>query len=187
MSEFTVSKKEQIALIQELTPLLQPLRAKVGISQGELAPILGISRQTYSAIECEKRLMSWNTYMSLLYFYDNNDASREFLRSSAAYPRDILSAFNAGRLPKDASKGQIAGIPDEITEKLDAAALHAVRAVIMAEYARVTGEPDEEILATFASLNVMKPDLAAEAARPVRRIRRKNRRRKAQVQEEPEK
>ena len=178
MSEFIVSKEEQTRLIEALTPLLQPLRAKVGISQGELAPILGVSRQTYSAIECDKRPMSWNTYMSLLFFYDNNDASRDFLRSTDAYPAALLRAFNAGGLPKDAVRARLAGIPDELTEKLDDAALHAVRAVLLGEYARCTGAPDEEVARLFSELSVLRPDASDVPVRPVRRIRRKNRRRK---------
>jgi DNA-binding XRE family transcriptional regulator len=175
MSEFNVSKAAQAKLIAALTPLLQPLRAKVGISQGELAPLLGVSRQTYSAIECEKRPMSWNTYMSLLFFYDNNDGSREFLRASEAYPREMLKRFNAGRMPRGGEKAQIAGIPDEITDKLDETALHAVRAVLIAEYARCAGETDETVLKTFSGLAVMRPEPGA--ARTVKTIRKKNKKR----------
>ena len=177
MSDFTVSKEEQNRLILALTPMLQPLRAKVGISQGELAPILGISRQTYSAIECEKRLMSWNTYMSLLFFYDNNDGSREFLRASDAYPRDMIKSFNAGKMPRSAEKAQIAGIPDEITEKLDEMALHAIRTVVMVEYARCTDNTDENVVRSFGSLSVMHPDAVDTGVRTVKSIRRKNRKR----------
>ncbi len=177
MSDFIVSKDTQNQLILALTPMLQPLRAKVGISQGELAPILGISRQTYSAIECEKRLMSWNTYMSLLYFYDNNDASRDFLRNSEAYPRELIKRFNAGRMPRGNEKAQIAGIPDEITEKLDEQALHAIRTVIMVEYARCAEETEEEVIRAFSGLSVMRPEAGAGLTRAVKSIRRKNRKR----------
>ena len=51
MSDFTVSKEEQNRLILALTPMLQPLRAKVGISQGELAPILGLSDVIVDIVE----------------------------------------------------------------------------------------------------------------------------------------
>ena len=53
-------------LISILTEELPVLRAKIGLSQDELSNIVGISRQTYSAIETNKRKMSWNTFLSLL-------------------------------------------------------------------------------------------------------------------------
>lgn len=42
-------------LIKVLTEELPVLRAKIGISQGELSNIIGVSRQTYSAIETKKQ------------------------------------------------------------------------------------------------------------------------------------
>ena len=71
-SKWEVTKYQQARFIDALTSELAPLRAKVGISQGDLAALIGVSRQTYSAIECGKRKMSWNTYLSLFLFYDYN-------------------------------------------------------------------------------------------------------------------
>lgn len=42
-------------LIEILTDELPVLRAKIGISQGDISNIIGISRQTYNAIETKKR------------------------------------------------------------------------------------------------------------------------------------
>ena len=53
-------------LIEILTDELPVLRAKLGISQDDISNIVGISRQTYSAIETKKRKMSWNTFLSLI-------------------------------------------------------------------------------------------------------------------------
>lgn len=41
-------------LIEILTDELPVLRAKIGISQGDISNIIGISRQTYNAIETKK-------------------------------------------------------------------------------------------------------------------------------------
>ena len=60
-------------LISILTEELPVLRAKVGLSQDELSNIIGISRQTYSAIETNKRKMSWNTFLSLLLVFGYNE------------------------------------------------------------------------------------------------------------------
>ena len=50
-TKWSLSREEQLKLIAALIKELAPLRAKVGISQGELAYLTGISRQTYSSIE----------------------------------------------------------------------------------------------------------------------------------------
>ena len=62
---------EKQCLISMLIPELAVLRTKTKISQDDLANIIGVSRQTYGAIERGVRKMSWNTYVSLI-FYDNN-------------------------------------------------------------------------------------------------------------------
>lgn len=41
-------------LIEILTDELPVLRAKIGISQGDISNIIGISRQTYNAIETKR-------------------------------------------------------------------------------------------------------------------------------------
>lgn len=52
--------------IEMMTENLASLRAKADITQGEISNLIGISRQTYYAIETGQRTMSWNTYLSLL-------------------------------------------------------------------------------------------------------------------------
>lgn len=49
-----VNQIDRDCLIDILTDELSVLRAKIGIKQEELIDILGISKQTYSAIEIKK-------------------------------------------------------------------------------------------------------------------------------------
>lgn len=56
------------ALISELKSMLPILRASISISQGELAEYIGVSRQTYCALEQGKRDISWNTFLALFCF-----------------------------------------------------------------------------------------------------------------------
>ena len=65
----------RIRLMQSMTEQLPTLRARLGISQSELAERAGISRQTLSNIETRKRPMSWITFMALLAFFENNKDS----------------------------------------------------------------------------------------------------------------
>lgn len=67
---WSISKEEKEKLITTLTPELVVLRAKAGISQEELSDLIGVSRQTYSAIERGAKQMSWSTFLSLILFYD---------------------------------------------------------------------------------------------------------------------
>ena len=78
--KYYLSEEEKYALIEKLTPELPLLRAKAEISQEEIANIIGTSRQTYGAIERKARKMSWNTFLSLILLFDNNDKTKEILK-----------------------------------------------------------------------------------------------------------
>ena len=54
-SKWLLSDAEKDAFIATLTPNLPALRTQAEISQEELANLLGISRQTYSAVERKNR------------------------------------------------------------------------------------------------------------------------------------
>ena len=83
---------------------LAPLRAKCGISQEELANIIGVSRQTYYAYETRKRSLSWNTYMSLILFYQNLDETKEMLNELRVFPIELFHKFNL-KIPTDYNIG----------------------------------------------------------------------------------
>lgn len=73
-----------------LSENLAPLRAKAGITQEELANLIGISRQTYYALETKKRNLSWSTYLALILFYDTNVNTHIMLRDINAYPSELM-------------------------------------------------------------------------------------------------
>lgn len=68
-------------LIEALKNELPVLRAKGRLSQEEIAEAIGISRQTYGAIETGKREMSWMTFLALIAFFQNNDRTKDMLNS----------------------------------------------------------------------------------------------------------
>ena len=69
---------------------LAALRAKAGLTQEELSSLVGISRQTYYAYENKKRVLPWNTYLSLLLFFDTNVNTHSMLRDVGAYPMELM-------------------------------------------------------------------------------------------------
>lgn len=87
MDYWHFTDEDKAELIQKLTKVLPALRGAAKASQQELAQAIGISRQTYGAIEIQKRTMSWNTYMSLILFFDYNPNTHDTIRQLDAFPR----------------------------------------------------------------------------------------------------
>ena len=149
-SKWNLTDAEKKELIAAITPELVPLRSKAGISQGELANLIGVSRQTYGAIERGDREMSWNTYLSLVLFYDYNKKTRQMLGAIGAFPREIVMRFNNG---SNVEAIDIATMFDDsmnsILGCLDESALRSIKTMIMIEYARCTKTPGEVIVKSF--------------------------------------
>jgi len=90
--ELSQSQKDEY--IEKLTSKLAALRAHADISQEDLANIIGTSRQTYYAIESRKRALSWNTYLSLIFFYDAVEETSQMIRDLGVYPTQLVEQFN---------------------------------------------------------------------------------------------
>lgn len=88
-------------LIDTLTDELPALRAKLGLSQDELSSIVGISRQTYSAIETKKRRMSWNTFLSLILLYGYNEKTATYVNAVGAFPPSLKEMLNIDKRSKE--------------------------------------------------------------------------------------
>ena len=74
-----------------LSENLAMLRAKAGITQEKLSNLLGISRQTYSAMESQGKAISWNTYLSLIFIYDNIPETRAVMHKLDIISSDLIS------------------------------------------------------------------------------------------------
>jgi len=88
--KWLISPGYKESYMEVLSENLLPLRTKAEITQEELASIAGISRQTYYSIETGRRSMSWNTYLSLLLFFDTNVNTHSMLRDINAYPVEMM-------------------------------------------------------------------------------------------------
>ena len=145
---FNITEKAKELLIEQLTEELIILRTKLGLSQEELSGLLGISRQTYSALETRKRPMSWGTYLSLILIFDNNEQTKNIIRETGIFPDMLFGTnVNTGRDNKLSDISEL--IYDDIIDKLDKQAIHAIETVIMLEYARCTMMSGAALISAF--------------------------------------
>lgn len=98
MDYWHFDKDEKERLICKLASELPALRGAVGASQGEMADIIGVSRQTYNAVELGKRSMSWNMYMALILFFDYNPRSHFTIRQLDAFPYQLDECWLSGKM-----------------------------------------------------------------------------------------
>ncbi len=149
-SRYNLSHKEKEYFISALVPELLTLRVKANISQEELANLIGVSRQTYGAIERGTQKLSWNTYLSLILFYDYNENTRDILHALNAFPSEIISRFNNGSFFYPSDFEALFGKDTlKILKCLDSKAFHAIKTVIMLEYARCTNTPGDAVVRSF--------------------------------------
>lgn len=98
---FTPEEKDQ--LINRLAKELPALRGAAKATQDELANAIGVSRQTYNAVEMLKRKMTWSTYMALILFFDYNPNTYDTIRQLDAFPYHLDECWLAGKM--DQMKG----------------------------------------------------------------------------------
>ena len=76
-------------LIKNMTENLPVLRAKLDITQEDLAEKIGISRSTIVSIENKKREMTWNTFLSLILVFTKNEDTNKLLNVMEIYTDEL--------------------------------------------------------------------------------------------------
>lgn len=147
-NNFDITENAKEVLITKLTDELIFLRTKLGLSQDELSNLIGISRQTYSTLETKKRTMSWGTYLSLILIFDNNEQTHRIIRDTGIFPYILFGSSESGLKEKNAT--DLSGfLLDDVKDKLDEQALHAIETVIMLEYARCNKMSGDAVIKAF--------------------------------------
>ena len=176
--KYYLSEEEKYALMEKLTPELPLLRAKAEISQEEIANIIGTSRQTYGAIERRTRKMSWNTYLSLVWFYDYNRKTHKMIRNMDAFPHELIKKFNDGDEPQDFELGLLFRADKKnIIETLDEQALATIRTILMVEYSRCNNLLGDAIVKFFDGFNLLNKEVSEQqqnTTQAIKNIKRKN-------------
>jgi DNA-binding XRE family transcriptional regulator len=147
LKRWEVTKAERDKYMRSLAAGLAALRAKAGISQGDLAAFIGVSRQTYSAIETGKREMTWGTYLSLILFFDYCNETHRILRSTCIFPEKVIVRMNGGNKYVEESITKWAdalAAQAEYLSALDDKGMHAVHSMMCLEYERCTGKSAAE-------------------------------------------
>ncbi len=150
-----LSEEERSTLIEALTNELVYLRSKAGLSQDELANLLGVSRQTYGSLERRLRPMSWHTYLSLIMFYDYNRKTHDLLRSLPAFPNQFIKGFNEDDADLETGLSSLFN-PDinNILDSLDEQAKTNIRTILMIEYSRCKGLSSEAVIKFFEGIDI---------------------------------
>lgn len=81
-------------LMSNMTVNLPTLRAKASLTQAKLAELIGVSRQTIVAIESQKRKMTWNTFISCLLVFQNNQETDQLLKLYEISTSDLTLYLN---------------------------------------------------------------------------------------------
>ena len=89
-----INQQIKSELMEKLRVELPVLRARLGISQERAAEIIGISRQTYNAIETGKREMTWPIFLSMVAFFQNNEQTKLMLEQIEDFDEKMKCVLN---------------------------------------------------------------------------------------------
>ena len=92
--KYLITDDYRSASIEILVENLPALRARISITQEELANILGISRQTFYSLEGGRREMSWAMFLAIVFIFDSVKETSEMIRALRIYPIDLFMQFN---------------------------------------------------------------------------------------------
>lgn len=76
-------------LIDKFIYELPILRAQIDMIQDEISEIVGLSRQTYSALETRKRKMTWSNFMALLFGFYFSPVTRDSVENAQLFPDEL--------------------------------------------------------------------------------------------------
>ncbi len=153
ISKLAITEKERVEYINALTQDLVALRTKAAISQAELANLIGVSRQTYSALEGRKRQMSWPIYISLVAFFYTNHFTHDLMQKHPSFPSKIIERINGGYTSEERLPGEEIIDLNRILQDLDDQALHTIKTTLLVEYTRCKNISGERIVKAFEGID----------------------------------
>lgn len=157
LGDVLLSETEKNKYIDALTPELNMLRAKAEISQEGIANFIGISRQSYGAIERRARRMTWNIYLSLIMFYDYNKKTHKMIRQISTFPHKLMKLFCEEKDPHESDLDTLFKTNSKkIFESLDEKAISTIKTIVMVEYSRCNNISSEAVVKFFEGADFLK-------------------------------
>ena len=83
----SLNNREKI--LNEFIDLIPMLRARLGITQEELANKIGVTRQTIISIENKKRPLVWSVFLSMAFLFFLDPRTRPFLVASGVIDPEL--------------------------------------------------------------------------------------------------
>ena len=80
--------------VDRMVENLTVLRAKLGVTQAELAEIAGISRQTILSVDKNQRGMTWNMFLALLFIFTSNPGTAPLIDLFEIRTDELISIIN---------------------------------------------------------------------------------------------
>jgi len=97
-------------LINNLQENLQMLRIRLNLTQGELAELTGVVRQTIMNFETGKSKMTWNNFLALVFLFTKNEGTDKLLNILEIYT-DEFNDYIKRRFIMENKKGFNSYIP----------------------------------------------------------------------------
>ncbi len=88
-------KRDQ--LTEKMVAELPGIRARLALSESELADRIGMDALKYRDIERGKRRMQWSDYMLLLFLFWSNGASRVLVEKKGLFPEELKKLMSTNR------------------------------------------------------------------------------------------
>ena len=85
-------------LIRNMVDNLLVLRTKLRLKQIELANMIGVTRQTYMAIETGKRPLPWSTFLALILIFSKNKDTNMLMKVFNIYTDELNEYIKSGKL-----------------------------------------------------------------------------------------
>lgn len=152
LSKWNISEETKEIYIKKMTQELQKFRIMLGLSQSDIANLVGISRQTYSAIETKKREMSWSTYLTLATLFSSNETTSHTFFELNIFPNSMaegLQDYPKSDEPKIPLFCGTSNNAVKMIRSLDEKGIHALETVLLLEYARCTNQSGEAIIRSY--------------------------------------
>ena len=74
-----MTNSQKDLLLNKMVESLPVLRKQAGLTQSQLAELIGVSKFTVLAIEKRQRPLSWNTFLSLVLVFGKNPQTEKML------------------------------------------------------------------------------------------------------------